>query len=118
MAYLINLAEQFPRLRPEHESMILFDKDKRLLEIVYGMPREFLETLNRTYAPSDLRAYNTLERKWFETEKWLLGTHPETNGQVSEEALMDDMEREDLHLRFKAFYILSNPDMVKRLEEI
>ena len=103
-----------PRLKPEHERMIGSEGDVHLLEIVYGLPQEILESIDATYAPKSLKKYNEIQRKWLSEEQWLVGVKQGHIPSVEEQ--LADMERERLTRRFRVYYALTHPDDVKRVD--
>jgi hypothetical protein len=103
---------QIPLLKPEHEKMLSCEGDIHLLEIVYGMEEEILETIDRTYEPKNLREYNALQSEWLSEEKWLVGA--KAGHEPSSDEQIEDMERERLTRRFRVYFVLSRPERVKR----
>ena len=103
---------KIPSLKPEHEHMIKSEGDVHLLEIVYGMTEEILESIDNTYAPKNIREYNALQSEWIEEEKWLVGA--KTGHEPSADEQIKDMECEKLARRFRVYFVLSRPKRVKR----
>ena len=94
--------------------MISSEGDVHLLEIVYGLPQEVVESIDATYGPKDLRKYNVIQRKWLSEEQWLVGVK---QGHIpSMEEQLVDMERERLTQRFRVYYALTRPSEVKRID--
>jgi hypothetical protein len=106
------MTNQIPPLKPEHEKMLSWEGDVHLLEIVYGLTEDILNTIDETYEPKNLREYNALQAEWLTEEKWLVGTKAGHEPSATEQ--IEDMERERLTRRFRVYFVLSRPERVRR----
>lgn len=101
-----------PHLEEGHEQMIRTDADKHLLEIIYGLPKVILESIDNTYEPTNLQDYLDLEREWFKVAAFFLGQ--KLHKSPPEAALLAELDRVRLTLRFRVYYVLTRPGEVKR----
>lgn len=114
---------QIPRLKPDHEAFIRgnrgsdADGDVIILELTYGLPRNFLESISQTYDFTNPEHYNQIWEIWDNTEKDLIAKRPEHTGNVTLEELEADRTAELLKPRFNTWYVLNYPRKIKRVDE-
>jgi hypothetical protein len=96
--------------------MINSEGDRHLLEIVYGLPPEVLESIDNTYVPKDIKKYLAIQLNWLAEEKWLVGA--KTGHDPSLDEQIEDIEHERLTRRFRVYYALSHPEEVIRRAEV
>ena len=91
--------------------------DLIILEIVKGMCVEEMRSFD-VYAPKYMKHYTDVQVSWLNAEKHLLKNRPcNCQKEVPEELLIEDFEKCHNGERFKVFYVLKYPSMVKRTEK-
>lgn len=88
--------------------------DKIFLEIIKGMSHEELREFD-VYCPKNLKHYNTIQTEWIKTERYLIEHRGGNWHDVSEIELIDDMTNHRNGERFRVFYVLKYPALVKRI---
>lgn len=89
--------------------------DLILLEIIKGMSVEEMRAFD-VYTPIYKQHYIDIQLGWLTTEKHLLYERPcNCHNEVPEELLIEDFEKCHNGERFRVFYVLKYPAMVKRL---
>lgn len=87
-----------------------------LLEIIKGMSLEEMHSFD-VYTPIYKKHYMDIQMTWLNTEKYLLFNRPcNCKNEVPEELLIEDFEKNHNGERFKVFYVLKYPAMVKRIK--
>lgn len=99
-------------LTPAEASLVSDAKDLPYLEIIKGMNAAEFAAFSR-YVLVDFRHYVQLQLEWLRTEKWLLGSKiqrdPSTHDLLEDVHLLPNSER------FRVFYVLKYPHMVRPL---
>jgi len=91
------------------------DGDLIILEIIKGMCIEEMRAFD-VYTPLYLKHYADIQVSWLTTEKALLYNRPcNCHHEVPEELFIEDFEKCHNGERFKVFYVLKYPAMVKRI---
>jgi len=103
------------KLTPEELSFVTDKTDVIYLEIIKGMSLDELNSFN-IYTPKDLLHYGKIQISWLQTEKHLIKNREGHDGEVSEEELISDMLHYHNGERFRVFYVLKYPNMVRRIE--
>lgn len=89
--------------------------DLILLEIIKGMDLDEMRAFD-AYKPLYRKHYDDIQISWLTTEKHLLYERPcNHHHEVPEELLIEDMEKCHNAERFRVFYVLKYPGMVKRI---
>ena len=88
--------------------------DLIILEIVKGMSINEMKTFD-VYTPTYRKHYDDIQISWLNTEKHLLQNRGEKRI-ISEDELIEDFEKCHNGLRFRVFYVLKFPSMVKRIK--
>lgn len=90
--------------------------DLIILEIIKGMCIEEMKAFD-VYTPIYKQHYTDIQLGWLTTEKHLLYNRPcNCKHEVPEELLIEDFEKCHNGERFKVFYVLKYPAMVKRIK--
>ena len=89
--------------------------DLILLEIIKGMTLEEMRSFD-VYTAKYKQHYKDIQMSWLCTEKHLLYERPcNCHREVPEELLIEDFEKCHNGERFRVFYVLKYPGMVKRI---
>lgn len=103
-------------LSQQEKSFILEKGDKTLLEIIKGMSLIELKNFD-IYKPIDFKHYHSIQINWINTERYLISHRDGFYKEISEEELIQDMEKNNNPQRFRVFYVLKYPSMVVRIDE-
>jgi len=104
------------KLSQEEITLLENTSDIPILEVIKGMTLEELKYFD-DYVPLNLEYYNNGQIKWYDKERYLIGTR---NGkkEVSPLELIEDMSNNHTPNRYKAYFVLKFPDKVKRRDEV
>lgn len=89
--------------------------DLILLEVIKGMTLEEMRSFD-AYTPIYKQHYKDIQMSWLSTEKHLLYERPcNLHREVPEDLLIEDFEKCHNGERFRVFYVLKYPNMVRRI---
>jgi len=104
------------QLTPEEKALITDPADIPVLEVIKGMSLEEMTEFSQ-YIPMSLRHYNSIQMEWLRKERYLIA-HRENQcrdiSDVSELELLEDLKKNHNAERFRVWYVLKFPHMVKR----
>ena len=100
-------------LRRDEKVFVYDDGDRVLLEIIKGMTYDELKSFD-IYGPRNLSHYNNIQLTWLITEKHFIQNREDHVGEVSDNELLEDINKHHNAERFRVFYVLKYPSMVKR----
>ncbi|PIN89641.1 hypothetical protein COU57_05775 [Candidatus Pacearchaeota archaeon CG10_big_fil_rev_8_21_14_0_10_32_14] len=102
-------------LTPEEKAILDNpDADAPLIEIINGMTYEELKQFDQ-YTYKDRDHYMGLQRDlWFGKERYLISHRLGHDAEVSSEELVDDINAHKNGERYRAWYVMKFPNMVKR----
>jgi hypothetical protein len=109
----INQIMKPTELREDEKVFVYDDGDRVFLEIIKGMSLEELRSFD-IYGPRDVRHYNNIQLTWLTTEKHFIQNRAGHIGEVSNAELLEDIDKYHNAERFRVFYVLKYPNMVKR----
>jgi hypothetical protein len=91
----------------------MFKTDEDVILFIDSLDTGSILQYSINYAMKNLNHYLTLQSKWMEEERYLLGTV--INHNPSEIELLDAWETHYNAERFRAFYVLRYPENVEKI---
>jgi len=88
----------------------LFANDSEIIQKIDSLPADELCGYSNFY-PQDLRHYLSIQNKWLQDEIYYLGQ--KLNRQPLQKEIIEDLEKTNNAVRFRAFYCLKYSDKIK-----